>query len=432
MTIPNISKNIKFFKYVFKKYHYRLIARIASAGFILAIIIPNIFINFASAYGQVTSRFIELSTSAVSATSVSYDVGFTTATAGAIEGVVVDFCSNDPIIGDTCTPPTGFTVTAAPTTNATYTGLNPTTSSSWTIADANTGRTFLLTDTTATTSIAASTAISFTITSVTNPSVTGSFYARILTYTTAAGATGYTATAVGSPTDAGGVALSTVTQITITSKVQEEITFCVYTSAADGGNCSGTGSTVTLGNTNGVLSTSGPFVDISTKYDIQTNALHGAVIRFEGTVPTSGANVIESSTLSGSGSVAATAYSSTSGSPQFGLCSWSSGGTTANLTPASPYNNASCNTTTQTAGTGTTGGAGSAQFAFNIANAASTYGDTLANAVAGNYAIGQIAFLGNISTTNIAGIYTTTITFIATGTYQLTKTLNIPEQNFLL
>jgi hypothetical protein len=145
--------------------------------------------------------------------------------------------------------------------------------------------------------------------------------------------------------------------------------------------------------------------------------LHGVTIRFTGTVPTSGSNVIESSTNSGMGATASTAYASTSGSPQFGLCTWSAGGTTANLTPASPYNNGSCSGTLESAGTGTPGGDNSASFGFNIANTGSTYGDTLANAVAGNYAEGEIAFLGNISNTTVAGIYSTTLTFIATGSY---------------
>ena len=414
-----LSAKLAQFVSFFNEYAATFVARVAALAFILSIAIPNLFINYASAYGQVTTRFVQLSSSATSATAVTYNVGFTTATAGAIEGVVVDFCQNDPIIGDTCTAPNSpFTVGATPTTGSTFTGLNPTTASSWTIASLNSGRTFIMSDASASTSISASTAITFTITNVTNPGGTaGSFYARILTYTTPGGATGYSATSVGTPTDAGGVALSTTAQITITSKVQEQLTFCVYTSAADAGACTGTGTAVTLGNTNGVLSTAGPYVDINTKYDIQTNALHGVAIRFTGTVPTSGSSVIESSTLSGTGAAAATAYSSTAGSPQFGLCTWASGGTTANLTPASPYNSANCNTTSQTAGTASTGGAGTATFGFNIANASSTYGEILANAVAGSYAIGQMAFIGNIGTTNTAGIYTNTLTFIATGSF---------------
>lgn len=421
------------------------VARVASIGFILAIVVPNIFINFASAYGQVTYRSIELSNSTPSATSVTYAVQFTTATADPIEGIVVDFCSNDPIIGDSCTGPTGFTVGSTPTTNSTFTGLNPTTASSWTVSSLNSGRTFIMSDASASTSISASTVIDFNITSVTNPSATCStaavvctFYARILTYQVPAGATGYLAGTPGNGatvTDAGGIALSTASQITITSKVQEQITFCIYTASLDAGTCnSATGTSINLGNTNGVLSTTNPYVDKNTHFDIQTNALHGATIRFTGNTLTSGSNVIEASATSGtdSGNNAAYDDASTGGSPQFGFCAFPAAGTTSNLLIAATYASVSagagstytgaastCNSdTTQSSNTGTPGGAnGGSFFGFNITNSTSAYGDTIATASAGGFIQGTLVFMANISNTNVAGIYSTTLTFIATGSY---------------
>lgn len=431
------------------RFKFSYLARVASLGFILAIVVPNLLINFASAYGQVQSRSIELTSSAPGLTAagqnVTYAVQFTTATAGAIEGVVVDFCSNDPIIGDSCTAPTGFTVGATPTTGSTFTGLNPTTASSWTIASLNSGRTFIMSDASASTSIGASTVIDFTITGVTNPTADCSvaatvctFYARILTYATPGGATGYLAATPsngGTVTDAGGIALSTANQITITSKVQEELTFCVYTATLDAGNCnSATGTSINLGNNNGVLSTSGPFVDKNTHFDIQTNALHSAVVRFIGPTLTSGSNTIEASATSGtdSGNTAADDDASTLGSPQFGFCAFPAAGATSDLTIAATYASVSagagstysgasstCNSdTTQSSNTGTAGGANAGSyFGFNITAAASAYGDTIATDTAGPYVQGTLAFIGNISNTTVAGIYTTTLTFIATGTY---------------
>jgi len=409
------KNNLRISKNIINYFNFKKVSAIVAAGFMLATIAPVILVDTVAAYGQVTTRSIELSNSAVSSTGVTYLVTFTPATNVSLGGIVVDFCSNDPIIGDTCTAPAGFSLGASPTVAVTS-GIA--TGGSWGATTNGGHSTLFETNATAQAITGTSTPIVLTITGVTNPSALGTFYGRIITYDTQAHANAYTATVLGSGvTDAGGVALSTVQQITITSKVQEVLTFCLYTTAFDNGACSGTGSTVTLGNNNGVLSTSGPFVDNTTKYDIQSNALHGVAIRFTGTVPTSGSNVIEASTNSGAGATATSAYASTSGSPQFGLCTWSAGGTTANLTPAAPYNDANCNTTTQSAGTGTVGGNGTANFGFNIANASSTYGDVLANAVAGNYAEGEIAFLGNISNTTVAGIYTTTLTFIATGSY---------------
>lgn len=422
------------------------IARVVSVAFVSSFILGNVFTNIASA-AQIEPRSIEMSESAISTgtyaadgQNVSYNVSFTTATTGAIEGIVVDFCSNDPIIGDTtCNAPTGFTVGATPTTNATYTGLNPTTATSWTKASANSGRTFILSDASANTSITAPTAISFTITGVTNPSVLGSFYARIYTYTTAAGATGYSAATPGTYEDAGGIALSIDQEVIITAKVQEQITFCVYTSSLDSSLCSYTPGTngVSLGNTNGVLSSAGPFVDLNTHYDIQTNATNSAIIRIysptTGGTLTTGTVKIESSTSSGTGATAGTAYASTTGAAQFGLCTYpvaTGTGTPTNLTIAATYasnggstyngsGTSPCLTdTSQTSGTGTPGGASAGStFGYNLTNITAPYGDTLATQAPGNYTQGTIAYMANIPITQTAGIYTVVNDFIATGSY---------------
>jgi hypothetical protein len=409
------------------------IYQIAAGGFIAAFIFTNLSTQFVNAIGgQVQSRSIELSSSATSATGVSYQTQFYPTAVTAVGGITVDFCANDPIIGDTCTAPTGFSVGASPT----YTGLTGIGSGGTWVASSNGAHNlFYLTNTTAQAPTGTSTFIVFTITGVANPtSAAASFYARIITWDTSAHALAYTSGQTGVLTgelDYGGVALATTNSLVITSKVQESITFCVYTAALDSGNCSAaTGSTIALGNANGVLSTQGPYVDISTKYDIQTNALHGDTVRFTGTVPTSGTNVIEASTLSGTGAVAATGYANSTLVPQFGICTYPAAGTTTNITVAATYaSNANatyngteagdaCFTqTTQSSGTATTGGAGTALFGFNIAAAASTYGDTLFTGIAGGYTQGIIAMIGNIENTNIAGIYTNTLNFVATGTY---------------
>ena len=402
-TSLSIDKNIK----------SRIVGWGSVTAFLLALIGMNTVPLIASAFGQVTTRSIEISSSVVSATSVSYLVTFNPATAGTLGGIDLDFCT-DPIIGDSCTVPTGFTTTASPTLLAAPSGFS-TSTGSWGVT-VNAGHNLVyLTNATAQTETGISTAISFTIQGITNPSTLGSFYARILTWDTQAHANAYTSG--GTPgagiVDAGGIALSTTAQITITSKVQESITFCVYTSTYDSGACTGTGNAVTLGNGNGILSTIGSYTDLSTKYDIQTNALHNVTIRFTGAPLTSGSNIIENSTLSGTGSTAATAYASTAGTAQFGLCTYEATGTT--ITPASTYSGTgptACNTAASGYNLAST-----AIFGFNIANAASTYGDTLATVTPGATAEGIVGFLGNISNSTPAGVYTSTLTFIATGAY---------------
>lgn len=374
----------------------------------------------AQAYGLLSQRKITMSDSTAQATDVTYEVSFNTATNGTdIQGVVVDFCSNSPIIGETCTAPAGFD------TNESNLALNSTGVTGFSLDAATTANKIVLTRASGT-GITANTNVVITLGTgaandgITNPDAANTtFYARILIFNTQAGATSYTSAVPGSEpplVDAGGIALSTAAQITVTSKVQEKLTFCVYTSAANYADCTGvSGTAVTLGDENGVLDTTGPYVDKTTKYNIATNASVDAAIRIKGETLQTGSFDIEE--------IGATAASSNPGSEQFGFCTYTDAGSAdaATLIPDAPYSNANCNTTTQTAGlTGGTGGVGSAQFAFdnnNTDGTTSTYGDLFATKSAGDFSTGIIALMGNIANTTEAGIYTTTLTFIATGTY---------------
>lgn len=381
-----------------------------SAVLTFAAVMPLLSTATALAYGEVSSRSIEMSDSSASATGVTYTVGFTP-NGSSIQAIIVDFCSNDPIIGDSCTAPTGFSLGAT----ASVSNQSSNISSYTTVGELGSNHSTLELSGTAG---AVSGAVSFDINSVTNPSAVGTFYARILTFDTKTDADSYSATGTNTGlVDAGGIALSTVAQITVTSKVQEELTFCVGTTSGATSCASDTGSDVTLGDDHGVLSSSGPFVDKNTTYVVQTNATSGAAIRMKGGTLTSGSN-----TITATGSTPAT---SSAGSSQFGLCTYEASGSTISTASYTTYNGTgtgtpgtTCQTqTSQTAGTASTGGAGTAKFGFNTTATSSTYGDQLAQVSAGATATGVIAFLGNISVTQQAGIYTTTLTFIATGTY---------------
>ncbi len=386
-----------------------------------------IYSGVADAYGQVQSRSITLSSAVTSNTSTIYTVSFNVATSGVVAGMAVDFCSNDPIIGDSCTAPTGFSTGASPgfsTTPSTpgQSGLT------WAAASGNSNRTLELTTTgTVSGSVSSGSTISFAVNTFTNPSTLGTFYARIFTFSTSSAVATWAALNGGNGSgttgfvDAGGIALSTAQTITVTAKVQEQLTFCFgATSSVPGSggtptaqtSCSNlTGTSVTLGNTNGVLSSSGPYVDLSTQYIVGTNAAHAAAIVLKGDTLKSGSNSITA--------IGSTAASSSAGTSQFGLCTYV--GTGSNLVftneSSNTYNNASCNTTTQTATYGSTGGAGSAQFGYNTTNTLSASGDPLAQENAGSNSTGILAMIANISTTQTAGIYTTTLSLIATGTY---------------
>ncbi|MGH7237583.1 MAG: hypothetical protein ACREGF_03550, partial [Candidatus Saccharimonadales bacterium] len=195
---------MKIIKWFQRPLNVTLSVVLASTG-----LLPLFLGGSALAYGQVQSRSIEMSDSSAGSSATSYAVNFTTATTGTVAGIVVDFCAgtSSPIIGDTCAAPTGFSV-GTPT----VTGQSGNISTLTTAASANTGRTLELSGTGA--SLTAPAVVSFTLTTATNPTTTGTFYARIFTFASSTGpATWVTANSDGSSTtgvvDAGGVALST-------------------------------------------------------------------------------------------------------------------------------------------------------------------------------------------------------------------------------
>ena len=405
-----------------KKFGRKLILLSGLTLLMFGILIPLLSRNaYAATPGLITSRSIKMSTSGAGLTAVQYTISFKTTTAGfPIEGIVIDFCDNSPLINTACTYTAGQSITLTSVALSTIAGPSDTTPGNWTVG--KTSPLLVLSDSSSSTNVAANTQVTIVMTGFQNPNYSAcaggtppncTFYARLLTYSTAAGATSYTPTGIGTVQppliDDGGVALSTNQAITVNSKVQEQLTFCVYT----GATCSAGGGSVTLGDTQGVLYTTGPFTDIHTTYTVSTNAVNGLTIRMLGNTLTSGTNTINA--------IGGTATASASGTSQFGLCSWISSQTSMTLAIQSPYNNANCNTTTQTAGTGTTGGvSGSPQFAFDTTQTTTTYGASLAVAAAAasaGSATGVIAMLGNTSVTQQAGLYTTTLTFVATATY---------------
>ena len=360
------------------KIHYLKKSIYGLAAFALSLAGLLSVYSLQAAAAQVTSRSITMSSSTASATSTSYNVKFTTATTSTIQGIVVDFCDETPLVGDsTCTKPTGFSVgTPSVTVNS---GLSGT----WTAGQLNTNRTLTLTNASGG-SVSASTAVDFTLTTATNPSTANhTFYARILTYATTAGATGYAAGTEGSYVDYGGIALSTGTDIVITARVMESLSFCVYNSSC------GDSPNFTLGHGgNTVLDTTA--VDTATaNFSLSTNAQSGAAVYLKGDTLVSGSNNIDAA--------GASAVAFAAGTEKFGLRVSTSG---TNITAVAPYNGASNN------------------YGLDTTATTSTYGDSLAT-LSGptNSSISTLTYAATASNTTAAGIYTATHQLIATGTF---------------
>jgi hypothetical protein len=367
-----------------------------AAWFALALVFSSIgslgvMSKQAYAYGQVSSRSIQMSTSTTG--TASYQVGFTETTSS-IKNIVIDFCSSagSPLYGGACTIPTGFSAASASFAN--ITGL-----SGWTISPGANHVTI------SSATVNSASGISFTLGNITNPTTTGTFYARIYTY--AAQTNDYvsvTNPSSGSTVfDFGGIALSTANVINVTAKVQETMTFCV-SQASPGAACSGaTTPTVTLGHGSpAVIDSSVVDTNASvtpTYMQITTNASGGAVIRMKTNNACAGLSSDGGTTcpippIGGTGTAAITA-----GTAKFGMFVGTGAGGTGTLTPDANYTGPN--------------------YGMETANVTSTYGDPIASTVSAPTAnmTSQLTFGATASPGTQAGVYTANLQLIATGTY---------------
>lgn len=371
-----------------------------AAVLLLAAVSPSLLLNKAAA-AQATVRSITMSSSKPSDTGVTYTVTFTPATTVSNPDVILDFCDNTPLIGDTCTATAGtdvpnFTSAAAAT---------------WTVSTIGTNRGLKLTGTHTFTN---GTPTTITITNVTNPSNTGAnggFYARLLTY--ASGTAGAaTSVSPGSYTDYGGMALSTTDNISITAKVFETLTFCVY----QGASCAaGSAPSLTLGDsTTGALSTSNAYVNVNARYTLATNASQGVSVVMRGKMlcTTTGSNCDTTGSQYTINAMSSTPATSSVGSEQFGMCADKNGSSA--LTIATPYVDSANNCQGHTTGTYS----GTSTFGFDNTNLISASGSTVLSSTGAVPSVtAGFSFLGNVAATTEAGVYTSNLNLVATGKF---------------
>lgn len=351
-----------------------------------------------------------MSTSAASA-SATYKLTFTPVTTA--QELIVDFCANDPLISDSCT----FSSATVPTISSPTSDLGTAAS----VGSGSPVHTIKVTGLTMTGGSAFT--INFTA-GITNPSTNTSFYARILTYPTS-GASGYTPAntsgntpTTGSYTDYGGVALSTAANISIQSKVFETLSYCVFQSSC------GTAPSLSLGDpTTGALSITNAYVNNNAQYTIATNASGGADVVLRGTTLCRSSTPSDCNTGSASQytitSMGNTAATSTTGSEQFGMC-MDTTGANGGLAAVSPYDDPGTGNNCHT-GIATGTYSGSSKFAFNDSPSTGSNSsggtDIMQSTGAVSSYTGSFVFLGNISATTEAGIYSTDLNTVATGKF---------------
>ncbi len=245
--------------------------RMVVAFALVAAMIVASFLPTLAWAAQLSDRSVAVDSSKIGKTGVTYNIKFDQATNA--DAVVIQFCTNTPLIGEFCDAPGGMVVTGA----TAGTGVTAITSA--------TGSTIKLTKAGATEDL--------TITGITNPAARGTVYARILTYVDSTAAGAYTVDedtnkAIGTPVDQGSVAIAFTDDIEVSGAVLETLTFCVSRTDLTSTNCTiGYNAPVlTLGEDdgNGVVALSSSKVstgDIYTK--ISTNAVKGAVVSLKST-----------------------------------------------------------------------------------------------------------------------------------------------------
>ncbi len=375
--------------YTLKRNAYGVVALL----FLLAAMLPAILLPKLASAAQVTERSITMSSSVPSA-SASYQIKFTVATTGVIQGVVVDFCNESPIVdSSTCTLPGGMTV-------GTSVGTPTNLSGSWSGALANSNRSLVITNGSGG-SVSSSTEVTIPVSGFTNPSAEGNFYARILTFAVAGEAGSHTVGSLTNSTDAGGVALSTAKEIGVTATVQETLVFCV-SKDAPAPNCAGTSPpSIVLGTGTPVILDGAAVYDDTVFYQVSTNAFNTTQVRMKGA---SAALVSGSNTIPAIAGATGTAQSMDIGNANnvaaFGMRSNSSLQTgEGDVDLIAPYNNAT-------------------SFGNNPTNITSTYGDIISQitGAALNKNI-PLNFGATASPLTPAGVYTASFTLIASPSY---------------
>lgn len=352
---------------------------------------------------ELGNRQLEMSSAVPGATGVVYDLTFTPSTTESSASIVLDFCSDSPIIGATC----AFNTTAGSNTVPTFTSAP--TASTGTVTDLGSSpyHTIAITGL----ALTAGTPVTITLTGFTNPSVAASFYGRLLTYS-GSGATAYVpaSTSGGSPTlgsyvDSGGLALSTTNTISVTATVEEQLTFCASGAQLTGAETCSSATTpaITLGSGSPqVLGTTASTASIYTQ--LSSNALNGVTVNMKALNSCSNGGLSSNGgstcAIPGVGSFAA---APASGTAFFGL-----------------------NVADSTLGTGGSGtvtansnyGTISGDYGMNGTNLTSTYGDSIMSSTGPvEYANNDLTFAAQAAFTTPAGVYTANESLIATGNF---------------
>ena len=339
------------------------------AGHIFMVSILVLSFQF-SAYtahaAALTSRSVKVGSSLPSPTT-THAYNFTLGSVSPVGSIEFEYCSNTPFVGSVCTAPTGLNAA-----NATL--LSQTGETGFTINPIGNGNRVVLSRTSVPTSAIP---VEYTFSNIVNHSASNStVYVRIATYASS--------NATGPRTDSDAVAFATVSKVTVNGYVPPYLVFCVGVTVAL--NCS---------------SSSGVFLDfgelrttqpraLSSQFSVATNDPAGYSTFVAGPTMTSGNNIITSSE---------TPRPSQTGISQFGM------NLRANSNPSVGSN---------PVGVGT----GAITSEFNSPNQFSFKNQIVAaSPISSDFNTFTVSYVVNVSSEQQPGIYSTTLTYIATAAF---------------
>lgn len=312
------------------------------------------------------SRSVTIGDSTPSAVT-THRYNFTFETATSVGSIEFEYCTNTPFIGTFCNPPLGLLVNSA--TLGAQTG-----ETGFSIDPSTTANRLVISRPGALTSPVPA---SYTFNNVTNHSAPfNTVYVRVATFATSDG--------TGPRTDSGAVAFATAGNISVSGYVPPYLTFCVGVVVAL--NCSNaTGTSLDFGE----LSKTQPRF-LTSQFSVATNDPGGYATSLAGTTMTSGNNTIPA---------LGSPQSSQAGTSQFGM------NLRANSNPAVGAN---------PSGVGT----GSISPNFGIPNQFFFNNQVIATSTTpSEFNLFTASYIVNVGNSQSPGVYSTTLTYIATAAF---------------
>ena len=332
----------------------------------LILAVSPLFLGSTAYAGPLTSKSVTVGSSVPSA-NTTHQFKFTVVSVSNVGSIELEYCSNTPLVGTSCSVPAGLSVSSAILQSQTgETGFS--------IDASTTANRLVLSRPSVPTSAIP---VTYNFSNITNHSPPNStVYVRIATFASSDG--------TGARTDEGGVAFATASNIAVAGYVPPYLIFCVGVTVSP--NCTSFSGTLL---DFGEFSTAQPRF-LTSQFAVATNDPTGYSTTVSGTTMTSGNNVIQA--------LNPPSFSQP-GVSQFGM------NLRANTNPAVGADPSGVGTGTIAAGFNTPN-----QFYFNNQVVVSSSIPSDFNAFTASY-------LANISNAQRPGIYATTLTYIASAAF---------------